>query len=72
MKRISALASFLAVCVILALLLLTQVITFIVSSIIFAVSLVIFGGLSRGFRGRDVSSKEDKKDASEAAVSKKK
>jgi hypothetical protein len=41
---------FLAVCIALALLLLTGTIPFLVSGGIFAVALVLFGGLSRGFR----------------------
>ncbi len=41
---------FLITCVILAILLLTQVFTFIVSGIIFAVALVVFGVPSNGFR----------------------
>jgi hypothetical protein len=56
MKRRNAVASFLIVCVILAILLLTQIISWIVGVIAFAVALVLFGGLSRGFRGNDASS----------------
>lgn len=43
---------FLLICVILAILLLTKTISSITSAGIFAVALVILGGLSRGFRGR--------------------
>lgn len=57
MKRKNAVASFLSVCVILAILLLTQIITIVVSSIVFAVALVVFGGLTKGFRDNDASSK---------------
>lgn len=57
MKRINAVASFLSVCVILAILLLTQTITSATGAISFAVALVIFGSESNGFRGKDVSSK---------------
>lgn len=47
--------SFLAVCVILAILLLTKTISSTVSGALFAVALIIFGGLSRGFKksGKD-------------------
>ncbi|MEW6194266.1 MAG: hypothetical protein AB1521_03800 [Bacteroidota bacterium] len=41
---------FLAVCIILALLLITKTITSTVSGLIFAVSLILFGLLSKGFR----------------------
>jgi hypothetical protein len=41
---------FLIVCIILAILLLTKVITPIISGTIFAVALVLLGGLSSGFR----------------------
>ena len=57
MKRKNAVASFLSVCVILGVLLLTQTITSVVGAIVFAVALVIFGSLSNGFRGKDGSSK---------------
>jgi hypothetical protein len=57
MKRRNAVASFVIVCVILAILLLTQIISSIVGAIAFTVALVLFGGLSRGFRGNDASSK---------------
>jgi hypothetical protein len=46
----------LIVCVILAILLLVQVISFITGAIAFAVALALFGGLSKGFRGNDSSS----------------
>jgi hypothetical protein len=51
MSRNLALVLFLATCLVLAVLLLTQSISPIVGSSIFAVALVVFGGLSRGFRG---------------------
>jgi hypothetical protein len=57
MKRRNAVALFLCVCVILAILLLTQVVSSIVGAIVFAVALVLFGSLSKGFRGNDLSSK---------------
>jgi fatty acid desaturase len=57
MKRRNAVTTFLLVCAILATLLLTQIISWIVGAIAFAVALVLFGGLSRGFRGNDASSK---------------
>lgn len=41
---------FLVACIILAILLLTKVITPIASGIIFAIALVLLGGLSGGFR----------------------
>ena len=49
MNRKTALVSFLGVCIILALLLLTQTITPIVGGLLFAIALVVFGFLSRGF-----------------------
>ena len=51
MSRTVALALFLPVCLTLALLLLTQVISVILGTIVFAVALALFGVLSRGFRG---------------------
>lgn len=50
MNKKTAGISFLTVCVILAILLLTKVITSTFSAIIFAVVLVVFGVLSKGFR----------------------
>jgi hypothetical protein len=50
MTRKLALSLFLGTCILLAILLITRVITPLVSGIIFAVALVLFGGLSRGFR----------------------
>ncbi len=41
---------FICVCLILAVLLLTDVISFAASGIIFAIALVLFGVLSKGFR----------------------
>jgi len=49
MKNKTAGALFLGVCVVLAILLLTKVITIMVSGAVFAVALVVFGLLSRGF-----------------------
>jgi hypothetical protein len=49
-KRKHALISFLGVCLAIAVLLLTTIISFIVGAIIFAVSLVIFGSLSKAFK----------------------
>jgi hypothetical protein len=48
-----ALILFLAGCVVLALLLLIRVISFLITGIIFAVLLVVLGGLSGAFRGRN-------------------
>ncbi len=50
MSRNLALGLYLGACVVLAVLLLTGSITTIVGGIIFAVALVVFGGLSNGFR----------------------
>jgi hypothetical protein len=41
---------FLGVCIIIAILLLTHVVTIIVGGIIFAVALAVLGGCSKGFR----------------------
>jgi type IV secretory pathway TrbL component len=49
MNRKTASLSFLAVCVLLAILLLTSVITPIISGLIFAVALVALGIVSKGF-----------------------
>lgn len=45
-----ALMIFLVICAALAILLLTQVITFLIGACIFAVALALLGGLSRGFK----------------------
>jgi hypothetical protein len=50
MDRKLALSLFLATCVLLAILLILQVINTLMSGIIFALALILFGGLSRGFR----------------------
>ena len=50
MKRKYALISFLGVCIALAALLLMTIISFIVGAIIFAISLAVFGSLSKGFK----------------------
>lgn len=50
MNKKSAALWFLGICVLLAILLITKVIDAIVSGIIFAIALVVFGGLSHGFR----------------------
>ncbi len=50
MTRNLALSLFLGTCILLAILLITRVITPLVSGIIFAAALVLFGGLSGGFR----------------------
>jgi len=50
MNRRTAGLLFLGVCIILAALLLTQRITPVASAAVFAVALVLFGLLSRGFR----------------------
>jgi hypothetical protein len=41
---------FLATCIVLAILLITRLITPLVNGLIFAIALILFGGLSRGFR----------------------
>jgi len=51
---------FLGVCIILAILLLTKTISSTVSGALFAVALIIFGGLSRGFK----KSREDSQPSS--------
>ena len=56
MSRKSTGVSFLIVCIILAMLLLTHTISSTTSGIIFAIALVLFGVLTKGFR-RDVNSK---------------
>jgi hypothetical protein len=45
-----ALSLFLATCIVLAILLIMQLITPVISGLIFAIALILFGGLSRGFR----------------------
>ena len=50
MDRKLALGLFLATCLILAILLMMQIISPLISGIIFAIALILFGGLSRGFR----------------------
>lgn len=62
MKRKNAVTSFFIVYVILAFLLLSKTITSTVGGFLFAFALVIFGGLSRGFRGKEASSKTPKED----------
>ncbi len=63
MKRKAAVASFFSVCMILAILLMSKIITSIISGLIFAIALVLFGGLSRGFRGNEPTQKENKGNA---------
>jgi hypothetical protein len=53
MSRNLALGLFLTTCLVLAVLLITHTIKPLVSGSIFAVALVLFGGLSRGFKGRE-------------------
>ena len=50
MKGKPARLMFLGVCAVLAILLLTRIITPVIGSLIFAVALIVFGGLSGGFR----------------------
>jgi hypothetical protein len=50
MKGKIALWLFLAVCVVLAILLIAQVITPIIGAVIFALALVFLGGSSKGFK----------------------
>lgn len=57
MNKKIALISFLITCVILAALLLAKVITSSISGIVFAIALVLFGILSKGFRTEKVVSK---------------
>ena len=52
MSKNLALGLFLTTCLVLAALLMTHTIKPVVSGAIFAVALVLFGGLSRGFKGR--------------------
>lgn len=53
MNKKSASLMFLTVCLMLAILLLTKTITPMVSGSVFAVALVTFGLMSRGFRNND-------------------
>lgn len=50
MNRKTASLSFLGICVVLAILLLIKVITPLVSGSVFAITLVLLGVISRGFR----------------------
>lgn len=50
MKKKPAAWIFLGICLVLAILLLMQVITPVISACIFALALVVLGGLSQGFR----------------------
>ncbi len=50
MKATTASMLFLGICLTLAALLVTDVISIMVSSVVFALALVILGGASRGFR----------------------
>jgi uncharacterized membrane protein len=52
MSRNLALGLFFTTCLVLAVLLLTRSITPLASGSVFAVALILCGGLSRGFRGR--------------------
>lgn len=56
MKRKTAALSFLAICLILAILLITKTITPLAGGIMFALALVSFGVVSRGFRRDGASS----------------
>jgi hypothetical protein len=62
MKRKAAVLSFLGVCIILALLL-SKIISSTVSGLLFAMALIVFGGLSRRFRGNEATSKAEKRNA---------
>ncbi len=64
MKRKTAVLSFLGVCIILALLLLSKINSSTVSGLLFAMALVVFGGLSRRFRGNEATSNAEKGNAS--------
>ena len=50
MNKKTASFIFVGICIIIAALLLTQVVSPIVGTLIFAVTLVFFGGLSKGFK----------------------
>jgi uncharacterized membrane protein len=50
MNKKTAASLFLGICLILAILLFTKTITLLTSSYVFAIALVVLGGLSRGFR----------------------
>ena len=50
MDRKLALSLFLATCIILAILLIMRLTTPVISGLIFAIALILFGGLSHGFR----------------------
>ncbi len=52
MSKNLALGLFLGVCLVLVVLLLTHSITPVASGAVFALALVLLGGLSRGFRGQ--------------------
>ncbi len=54
----TAIALFLSICLLLALLLLSGIITPIVSGVMFALALVVLGGLSRGFRKKSEPERE--------------
>jgi hypothetical protein len=43
---------FLGICIVLAFLLLTRLITPVISGIVFAIALVLLGGITKGFRRR--------------------
>jgi hypothetical protein len=43
---------FLGICIVLAFLLLTRLITPVISGFVFAISLVLLGGITKGFRRR--------------------
>jgi hypothetical protein len=51
MNKKTAAYLFLGICLILAILLLTKTITPLTSSYVFAIALVVLGGISLGFRG---------------------
>ena len=53
LNRTIAVSLFLIVCIVLAFLLVAKVISPITSGMAFALALGIFGGLSRGFRGKE-------------------
>ena len=61
MNRITAALSFLGICLILAALLLFHIITSTISGVIFALALILFGSVSKGFRTVKVT-KENKND----------
>ena len=59
MNKTTAIAAFISVCVVLAVLLLAGVLTTIAASLVFAVALLVFGSMFQAFRldGRDAKTR---------------